>query len=109
MARKGKNTLRGLMNQPIFRLYCAIIWRYLVWLFALKILGALIFICLDVITIRVVLADQAVFQVIAYLYEFYLAHMLAFYLALESVMNVGFKSRQYKLVIENTRRKSKSA
>lgn len=109
MARKRKNTLSGMINQPIFRLYCAIIWRYLVWLFALKLIGALLFICLDLIAIRVVLADQTVFQVIAYLYEFYFAHMLAFYLSLESVMHVGFKSRQYKLVIENTRRKSKSA
>ncbi len=108
MARKRKNSFSSLMNQPIFRLYCAIIWRYLVWLFALKIIGALIFICLDLIAIRVVLADQAVFQGIAYLFELYLAHMLAFYLSLESVMNVGFKSKQYRLVIENTRRKSKS-
>ena len=109
MSRKQKNTFSKFYNTPIVRLYSAMIWRYLVWLFALKIIGALIFICLDLITINVVLADQLVFQVIAYLFEFYLAHMLAFYLSLESVMSVGFKSQQYKLVIENTRQKKKSS
>ena len=107
MARKRTNSISKLINLPIVRLYSAIIWRYLVWLFTLHVIGALIFICLDLIAVRVILSNLLIFQVVADIFSYVVVHLLAFYLALESMMTVGFKSGHYKLVIENTRKSAK--
>ena len=107
MVKKHTRYLKSLMNAPIFRLYCAIVWRYLVWLFALNILGSLFFILMDLLLFRLGLPDLFAFQMTVFVVKYLLIHLIAFYLALESLMTVGFKSGHYKLAIENTRKKSK--
>ncbi len=107
MTKKRFGFIRKLSQAPVFRMYVAIIWRYLAWLFALNIVLFLFALASFLLLPEFIKDNIETWDTILLVVRHYLIHLLAFYLSLESVMSVGFKSGHYKLSIENKRSKKK--
>lgn len=107
MTKKRFGFIRKLLQAPIFRMYVAIVWRYLAWLFALNIILFVFAFASFLIFPDFIKDNIDAFDSFLFVVRHYIVHLLGFYLSLESVMSVGFKSGHYKLSIENMRSKKK--
>ena len=107
MTKKRSGFVRKLLQAPVFRMYVAIIWRYLAWLFALNIVLFMFAFASFLIFPEFIKDNFGTWDTLLLVIRHYVLHLLAFYLSLESVMSVGFKSGHYKLSIENLRSKKK--
>ena len=99
--------LKKMCKDITFRLYFAIIWRYVVWLFMLNFLGFVFYNLLLMLFFSFMLEHRIFVETVVGFFHFFLFHIMAFVLAMESVMKVGFKSGHYKLMVENCRSKKK--
>ena len=107
MVAKRKNIFTKTFNNTIFRLYIALIWRYLLWLLLLNLMSFIFFegAILLMMNKLGVSHSSYVFSSIRIFLHVFIYPLVSFYLALESLMAYGFKSGRYKLVVESTSKK----
>lgn len=109
MATQHSGFFSRISKNITFRLYGAIIWRYLAWLLLLNFFGFIFYTIFAVLFYQFVLSSLDILAPVILVIRYFVFHIAAFILAMESVMKVGFKSGHYKLIVENCRAQKKKS
>lgn len=109
MTRRQKHWWNKMSENVTFRLYLSAVWRYVIWLVLFNFMWFILTFC-------ILLLMGSPFQALKETYfmarlddfmQHIGLHLIAFYMTLDSLMQFGFKSGRYRVVVESTGHKKK--